>query len=167
MLILRDFPFNSALFGLVSYNDPCTFCNIPEWRVWWIIRLGLFQLAKGPKKKKKRPSEFLTFEPRLSRGIWIHTNSHNFSIRPYESHVFADHLGIGKSGLAEAQLHEFFVDAVPTSNLNLSAKGIWWYLVKFHRDLRVHHPKGSIWEGKSRLFHRNLGWWNIMNLARW
>ena len=23
MVILRDFPYNNALFGLVSYNDPC------------------------------------------------------------------------------------------------------------------------------------------------
>lgn len=35
------------------------------------------------------------------------------------------------------------------------------YLVKLYT------PKGSVWEGKSRLFHRNLGWWNTMNLARW
>ena len=23
MVVLRDFPYNSALFGLVSHNDPC------------------------------------------------------------------------------------------------------------------------------------------------
>jgi len=76
-----------------------------------------------------------------------------YQIWPYESHVFTAHSGIGKSGLgksglAEAQLHGIFVSAVPTSN-------IWSNFITTYVSLT---PKGSVWEGKSQLFHGNLGW---------
>lgn len=31
MVMLRDFPYNIALFGLVSYNDPCTLGDLISW----------------------------------------------------------------------------------------------------------------------------------------
>ena len=42
MAILRDFPYNNALFGLVSYNNPC---SVLLWKAK-MVRMGYLLASK-------------------------------------------------------------------------------------------------------------------------
>ena len=46
--MLRDFPYSIALFGLVSYNDPCTLGDLISWswRLGWNWKAG-FKMDAG------------------------------------------------------------------------------------------------------------------------